>query len=567
MQPPATADVVVIGAGVNGAAVARDAACRGLRTVLVDAEDLSAGTSAWSSRLIHGGIRYLEHAEIRLVRESLRERERLLHKAPHLVRPYGLLIPFYRHNRRPPWMLRLGMIGYDVLSFDKTTPWHRLLSTKQVAERYPGLSRDGLLGAALYYDAQALDAERLAVEQAIDVAAWGGVVLTHWRVTAIRPQASGGFEVVVKDELSGVERSIESATVVDAAGPWVDHVLGLVRGGLPRLIGGTKGSHITVKTFPGAPPTGVHYEARRDGRAILVLPIEGGHVLIGSTDIFFDGPPGDAECSDEEVEYLLSEVNQLVPDAGLTAGDVLHSYSGVRPLPFSPKARSEADVSRDHHVVPVPGLPGLYGITGGKLTTHGELGKLATDKVVRALKARKHRAATSIPKSITRQIPLPGGRSGDWEAFAESFRVRSGLDRVISDRLLRLYGTRAQRVADLAASSVDLAAVIPGTDAVLAAEVAVAMQEEFARTLTDVLARRLLLTRRDDVGLGVAVAVAVVCARVAGWDEQRTASEIDEFRVWVRKLRPRVLAEKSGAGPSQAPAPDHHDADTQEVRV
>jgi glycerol-3-phosphate dehydrogenase len=353
-EPPEDADLIVIGAGVNGAAAARDAVLRGLRTVLVDAEDLSAGTSSTSSRLIHGGIRYLEHGEVRLVRESLRERERLLHAAPHLVAPYGLLIPFYQHNRRSPRTLRLGMVAYDVLSADKTTPHHRVLSAGKVQREYPGLDPTGLQGAALYFDAQVPYAERLSVEQAVDAAAAGATVLTHWRVTRLRRGAGSVNEVSLRDELTQAEAVVQAQAVVNAAGPWVDYVLA-VDAAAPnrRLVRGSKGSHFTVARFPGAPPTGVHYEARSDARAILVLPVDDDRILIGSTDIF-EGDPGDAVCSDEEIDYLLGEVNQLIPTANLGPDDVLHSYAGVRPLPHTPAAKSTAEGAGTITSSPVP---------------------------------------------------------------------------------------------------------------------------------------------------------------------------------------------------------------------
>lgn len=541
MPLPSAVDLVVIGAGVNGAAIARDAAHRGLDTLLVDAQDLCAGTSAASSRMIHGGLRYVEHFEFRLVRESLRERERLIHMAPHLVSPFGLLVPFYRHNKRPVWMLRAGMILYDVLSYDKTTPRHSILSKADVARLYPGINQDGLVGAALYFDAQALDAERLVVEQAIDAASAGATILTHNRVTRLTPRRVGGATVTLLDTVTGLTSLVEAEAIVAAAGPWVDLVFDEIEGvSVPRLMGGTKGSHITVKTFPGAPATGVHYEARSDARAILVLPIEPGYVLIGSTDIFYDGDPGKATCSDEEISYLLAEVNQLIPTANLRAEDVLHSYAGIRPLPFDPKAKSEAEVSRDHHVVEVPGAPGVFGVTGGKLTTHAALGKLAVDKVTKYL-ARRPGSVARYPKSNVASLPLPGGRTGDWKAYVKAFAAKPDVDPVVAARLLKLYGVRAERVLEVAKSEPPLSEIIPGTNDILAAEVAVAMREEYARTLVDVMARRLLLTRRDDVGLSVAPAVAAVCAAVADWDPARVEAELAAFREWVRLLRPRVL--------------------------
>jgi glycerol-3-phosphate dehydrogenase len=271
-----------------------------------------------------------------------------------------------------------------------------------------------LQGAALYFDAQVPYAERLSVEQAVDAATAGATVLTHWRVTRLRRGAGSVNEVSLRDELTQAEAVVQAQAVVNAAGPWVDYVLA-VDAAAPnrRLVRGSKGSHFTVARFPGAPPTGVHYEARSDARAILVLPVDDDRILIGSTDIFFEGDPGDAVCSDEEIDYLLGEVNQLIPTANLGPDDVLHSYAGVRPLPHTPAAKSTAEVSRDHHVVTSPGAPGLFSVVGGKLTTHRALGELAVDKVMRYLESSigHPRRQTLVYRTAVRPLARTGSHS------------------------------------------------------------------------------------------------------------------------------------------------------------
>jgi len=554
-------DLVVIGAGINGAAVAREGALRGLRTLLVDQLDIASGTSAASSRMIHGGPRYLEHGELRLVRESLRERERLLRSAPHLVTPYPLLIPFYEHNRRRPATLRTGMLAYDALSWDKHTPRHRILSATEVRRRHPGLEPRGLQGAALYVDAHAFLAERLAVEQALDVDAAGGLVLTQVGVTAI---AAGGsaLELELTDGLCGTVETVRARAVVNATGPWVDAVLDRAEGvHHPRLIGAVKGSYLTVAAFPGAPDTGIHFEARSDGRPILVLPQADGRLLVGSTEVVEECDPGALRCSDAEIAYLLSELNMLVPGAGPGADDVLHSYAGARPLPHDPAARTPASVSRDHHVVAHGEAPGLFSLTGGKLTTHRALGEMSIDRVLEHLRASgrgagagrsgvasgRHRLAVAGRRrsgglSPTRVLPLPGGRTHDWPSFAAELAAGDNVDPEIARRLLSVYGVRAPAVLALAADDPGLGRVIPGTGNVLGAEVALAFADEFAQTLGDVLARRLMLARRADAGLDTAPAVAEACAAIHGWDEDRTRRELRGYRQWTARLRPRAAA-------------------------
>lgn len=539
----APVDILVIGGGVNGLAVAREAASRGWSTAVVDAEDFGAGTSGTSSRLIHGGIRYLENLEFHLVRESLREREQLLQTAPHLVKPFPLLIPFYRHNQRSGFIMRLGMVLYDVLSFDKSTPLHRSLSKADVARDYPGLESKDLYGAVLYYDAQVANAERLCIEQALDVASFGGRVHNHLHVSGLSGTEEG-VEVQLTDTLTGRNLVQPARVVVNAAGPWVDMVLSGSDGESARLIGGTKGSHMTVGPFPGAPKTGVHYEAVSDGRAILVLPLPDGNYLIGSTDIFFEGDPADAVMTDDEIAYLLEEVNTLIPQARLTAQDVLHTVSGVRPLPYSPKARSAAQVSRNHHIIAHPGIKNLFSISGGKLTTHRALGEMAMNVVEKHAKSRSslgpwRRIFRSGPAG-TKHLRLPGARCADWGKFQKDFLETTSLPAATAQRLLGLYGVRAAKVEALLRTDPSLGMSLPGSQDAVGAEVVLAVREEFARTLIDILARRMLLSWRDDAGLEAVEAAAKIAARELQWDEERIHQEIQAYRQWIRLRRPRV---------------------------
>lgn len=539
----APVDILVIGGGVNGLAVAREASSRGWQAVVVDAEDFGAGTSGTSSRLIHGGIRYLENLEFHLVRESLREREQLLHTAPHLVKPFPLLIPFYRHNQRSGLTMRLGMFLYDLLSFDKSTPLHKSLSKAEVEQKYPGLETDDLYGAVLYFDAQVANAERLCVEQALDIASFGGRVHNHLRVTGL-DQSEGGVNVQLTDSLTGRQLVQPARVVVNASGPWVDMVLSDTTHENARLIGGTKGSHLTVGPFPGAPKTGVHYEAVSDGRAILVLPLPDGNYLIGSTDIFFEGDPAEAVMTDDEIAYLLEEVNTLIPQARLTARDVLHTVSGVRPLPYSPKARSAAQVSRNHHVIAHPGIRNLFSISGGKLTTHRALGEMAMNVVEKHAKPRSSRRLWSrvfrSGPTGTKHLKLPGARCADWGQFQKDFLDRTSLPTATAQRLLGLYGVRVAKIEEFLCADPSLATPLPGHHDTVGAEVVLAVREEFARTLTDVLARRMLLSWADDAGLDAIEAAAEIAARELQWDEERTHQEVQGYRQWIRHRRPRV---------------------------
>src|SRR5215203_345867 len=410
-------DLIVVGAGINGAGIARDAAMRGLKVLLLDKGDIASGTTQWATRLIHGGLRYLEYYEVSLVRESLKDREILLHIAPHLVKPLGFLVPIYERAKHGPLMVRLGMLGYDTLSLDKSLPNHHMLSVEKALEREPGLNPEGLLGAAFYYDAQVEYAERIAVENAISAREHGGVVLTYARVDRLIREGDRVTGVEFTDVRGGGSYSAHAPVTVNVAGPWVDEVLGETSGG--RMIGGTKGSHLIVDPFPGAPKNEALYvEARKDGRPYFIVPWNGRY-LIGTTDIRYDGDLDYVSADEEEIEYLLDETNHVIPGANLSRDSVLFTYSGIRPLPYQPEGAA-GSVTRSHiihdHSGEDPGIGGLISIVGGKLTTYRNLSRQTVDKVYEKLDLK-------APESRADKVPLPGGTAEDFEVFSAEFKA------------------------------------------------------------------------------------------------------------------------------------------------
>src|ERR1043166_4908731 len=392
-------DCIVVGGGINGAGIARDAAMRGLKVLLIDKGDVGGGTSAASTRLIHGGLRYLEHFEFGLVRESLRERETLLRIAPHLVRPLAITIPIYKQSKRGRLMIRAGMIFYDLLSWGKALPRHRMLSRAETLERWPGLNPDGLLGSALYYDAQVEFPERLVMENVLSAREFGAEVLTHARVTnlAVENGKVSGVEFMTED---GRKQFAEAQVVINAAGPWIDQVLERASVKSPKLIGGTEGSHIVVPEFPGAPANAIYVEARSDGRPIFIIPWNKLY-LIGTTDVRFEGDPDEVRCEPWEIDYLLSETNLALPDAHLTRDSILYTYSGVRPLPATDD-KDEQSITRRHFIREHPRLPNLLSIVGGKLTTYRSLAEECVDLIFRKL-------GKDSPPCITATEILAGG--------------------------------------------------------------------------------------------------------------------------------------------------------------
>lgn len=535
-----TFDVLVVGGGINGVAIARDAATRGLSVALIERGDLAVGTSSWNSRLIHGGLRYLEHGEIPLVYESLHDRECLFRIAPHLVTPLPFVVPLYGHNHLPGWMFRIGLLMYDVLSLRKSVPAHRYLGRKAIDTELPGLEKDRLSGAVRYYDGQVTYPERLVIETALSAADSGAVIGTYIEASDVLRDGARVVGVAARDVLTDETFEIRAGAVVNAAGPWVDEIGQKL--GMPRQIGGTTGTHFVVDAFPGAPDACIYFEARSDNRAILVIPWNGRY-LIGTTDDRFDGDPGAVRGTDEEVAYLLAETNLLIPSAHLTADDVLYTYTGVRPLPYRPGVKA-GNIPRSHLILMHDDAPGLVTIVGGKLTPHLSLGQQTIDKIARKLGRR-------LTPSRTARMPLPGALSARWAGAAaarQSLLATLPFEPALAERLVDVYGAGAAAIRDLAATDPGEAEVFGhGRGAVVAAEVTHAIRAEGAATLVDILHRRTLVGLEPALGTDVERAVAERAARELGWDAARVAAEIAAHRSYIERLqggvsRPRTVA-------------------------
>ncbi|HVI70817.1 MAG TPA: glycerol-3-phosphate dehydrogenase [Pyrinomonadaceae bacterium] len=465
-------DVIIIGAGINGAGIARDAAMRGLRVLLLDKGDIASGTSSASTRLIHGGLRYLEHLEFGLVRESLRERETLLRIAPHLVKPLPITIPIYKHSKRGPLTVRAGMIAYDLLSSGKSLPRHRMLSHAETLEQSPGLNPEGLLGSAVYFDAQVEFAERLVVDNALDARDRGAEVVTYAPVTRII--ADNGAVTAVEFVSDGETHVARASVVINAAGPWVDELLERVPFQSPRLIGGTKGSHIVVPAFPGASENAIYLEAQSDRRPFFIIPWNGNY-LIGTTDVRFEDDP-DQVCSESwEIDYLLAETNRAFPGARLTRDQILFTYSGVRPLPWT-RNEDEQSITRRHFIREHPRLKNLFSIIGGKLTTYRSLAEECVDLVFRKL-------GRQSPACLTAKEVFPGPPVRD---FAEA--------------------------------------------------VVFSFKHELAKTLADCFLRRTMRGLNADLGLGDLEAAGEIGVRLLGWSAERAKCEVKNYRAEVSKF-------------------------------
>ncbi len=510
-------DLIIIGAGINGAGIARDASMRGLKVLLLDKGDIASGTSSFSTRLIHGGLRYLEHGEFGLVRESLRERETLLRIASHLIQPIPILIPIYKKGSRGRFTIHAGMIAYDLLSFGKSLPAHRVLSRADTLTEYPGLKSEGLVGGAVYYDCQVEFAERLVVDNVLSARQYGATVLTYTRVTRIE---SGSVEFIQRE--SEQSEFAEASVVVNAAGPWVDQLQSQSQ----QLIGGTKGSHIVVKPFPGAPSTAVYIEAKSDRRPFFVTCWNNNY-LIGTTDVHFEDDPDQVKSELWEVDYLLQETNRVFPDAKLRREDVCYTYSGVRPLPFTDK-EDERSITRRHFIRQHSVNKKLLSIVGGKLTTYRSLAEECVDLVFEKL-GRKS------PPCRTAEMALPGAvelvdlnNQPQWDSTFP--------DQILK-RLALVYGSKMRAVLELCRAQPELGETFNKDGDALRAEVVYAFTTEFARTLADCLLRRTMLGLNSDLGIGDDDSAAEIGKRFLGWSEERARDEVREYREFVMSMR------------------------------
>ena len=382
-----TVDLLVVGGGITGAGIARDAVRRGLTVTLVDMKDIAFGTSSRSSKLIHGGLRYLEQYEFHLVFESVSERRILQDMAPHLVNPLGFLFPVYKGASKPLWMINTGIRLYEGLSLFRSPQRPRKLKPSDVAEEEPALRRDGLKGAPLYFDC-ATDDARLTLETALDAAEQGATVATWAKVTSFLKDEQGRVKgAVVQDELGGGLKQIEARAVINATGPWTDQTIAMSRPLSGRsILRPTKGVHVVVDRARLPIRNAVVCFHPNDKRVLFAIPW-GERTYIGTTDTDFEGDPGAVAATSEDVDYLLAAANFQFPDQALSRDDVIATWAGIRPLmaPQGDDAEelSESSVSREHQIL--VGHDGLITIAGGKLTTYRRMAAEVVDTAVRLL--------------------------------------------------------------------------------------------------------------------------------------------------------------------------------------
>jgi len=528
-------DVLVVGGGITGAGAALDAASRGLRVALVEARDLASGTSSRSSKLIHGGLRYLEQLDFKLVYEALRERDLLVSKlAPHLVKPVSFLYPLQKKVVERPYV-GAGLALYDAMEGTRRpVPHHRHLTARGALKRAPALSPSRLAGGMLYYDAQVDDA-RYTLTVARTAAAHGAVIAT-WASAVGLLRAPGGGPVTgarVRDEETGRSFEVSAAAVVVCAGVWTDlvHELAGVQAGYTVRM--SKGVHIVVPRAAVDADTGM---ILRTDKSVLFFIPWGEHWIVGTTDTDFTGDPAEPVATEEDIEYILAAANRVLARP-LTRGDVIAVYAGLRPL-VDPNAgngsKPTTKLSREH-VVDVP-VPGLASIAGGKFTTYRLMARDVIDAVVPAI-------GREVPGSVTDQVPLLGADGlAAVQPAAGRLAEDYGVTREAVDHLLGRYGTLATEVLDLIRANPELARPLAEGHTYLRAEVAYAATHEAALHLEDVLMRRTrLFMESTDSGAEAVAEVSAIMSRLLGWSRRRRAAETRRYLDLVQAGQP-VLA-------------------------
>ncbi|HUF26828.1 MAG TPA: glycerol-3-phosphate dehydrogenase/oxidase [Gemmatimonadaceae bacterium] len=511
-------DVLVVGGGITGTGIARDAALRGMRVALVERCDFASGTSSRSSRLVHGGLRYLEHGYFSLVFESSRERRLLLRLAPHLVRPLAFTWPVYRGARVPRWKLIAGLALYDVLALFRNVAAHRPLGSGGILAREPALRREGLAGGARYFDA-ATDDARLTLANALGAAAAGAVVLNHAALVALRWHDGSVAGGIVTDGLGGREAEVRARVVVNAAGPWSDAVQRLERPNASAALRGTKGAHIAVPRERVGNREALTLLSPTDGRVVFVIPA-GAQAIIGTTDTETSATPDDVRAGDDDVAYLLAAANHFFPAARLERGDVISAWAGIRPLVASGFDGAPASASREHAIAWTPG--GMLAVSGGKLTTYRAMAGEAVD----AIAARLGVAAARSP---TERLPLPGGNitSVDTEVAAALGHVG---DAERARHLVHAHGSSWREVWMLAEADPSLAAPLAPGLPYVRAELVHAVRREMAYTLGDLLIRRTRIAfEMPDHGRSVAGDVSALVASELEWNEERRAAALLDY--------------------------------------
>lgn len=527
----AALDAVVIGGGMAGAGVARDLALRGASVALFEKSDFASGTSSKSSKLIHGGLRYLELGDFKLVRESLREKKTLERLAPHLVRPLPFLVPIYRGAARGLITVRIGMWLYDLLTPGKTTERYRVLRPVEALAMEPSVRAEDLRGAGYYFDDLLLYPERLCLENVLSAARHGARAFNYCEVEEFVSGRRGIEGVKVRDLLSGQVQLVRATAMVNCAGPWVDRLRAMakVADRSPRVVRTTKGIHCLLPRMTDR----AVYLSTRDERMIFVIPWRE-FSLVGTTDTDFEGDPDRLWATREEVTYLLEEVAKVLPDRRATFDNVSYTYAGVRPLSFEPGA-SASRVSREHKVIPEGPDGRFLSVTGTKLTCFRSLAQDVGDRVMRLLgRGEPPRTARLTLDGADEEVGKIEARV--WMDVSEEMAA-TGLSRGTLRTLVETYGRAYPRVLELGRKLPDGFERLCPSNPEIVAQLHHAVREELAVSLQDVLLRRTGIGQSRCQGLDCAEPIAARMAELGGWSRRRLDAELEAYSQHVERSR------------------------------
>jgi glycerol-3-phosphate dehydrogenase len=516
-------DLIVIGGGITGAGVLRDAASRGLRAVLLERDDFASGTSGRSSKLVHGGLRYIGEGQLGTTREACRERDRLVRLNPSLVRPYPFLFPAYDDSKVPLWQVRAALGVYATLANFRRSARFRMLAPEATREWSRDLRTTGLRGAGLFWDAHVDDA-RLVLETLRSARSLGGIAISRAEVIDVLADEDRVVGVLARDAGSGREIALRAPVVVNAAGPAVERVQSLRRPDVPCELRPAKGVHLVVPRARLALEAAVTLEGP-DGRSAFAAPW-GDVVIVGTTDEFSE-EIDEPIVTIEEVHYLLRAANHAFPDASLTTNDLTSAYAGVRPLAADPSAKTPStSVSREDRI---RADPGFLSVMGGKLTTYRAMAERIVDRAVAQLARERRRELT---RSQTRSLPLRD-ESFDASVLEAELVERFALAPARATHLVTHYGLAAPEL--LSQAPPEWRRSIGGSRFLLA-EISWAFETECPETLCDLLERRMRMAiYAVGQGLPQLTEIAQVAALAAGWDEERTRAEAREYAAAVRR--------------------------------
>ncbi|MBS2031631.1 MAG: glycerol-3-phosphate dehydrogenase/oxidase [Deltaproteobacteria bacterium] len=519
-------DVAVVGGGISGVAIAYEAAARGLKVALVERGDFAAGTTTASTKLIHGGVRYLESYEFGLVREALRERRILLNMAPHLVNTVPFLIPHYVHDKVGLLKLHAGMFVYDVLSYDKNwkarsdkhVPWRKSLSKSGMLALEPGLRDDGLTGGAMYYDGQVPSPARLTIEFAKSAEARGAAIANYCEVVGVQLEGGKVTALEVRDLREKRDVKLRAKVVVNAAGLWATRIMGLLKHEPSRKLAPSKGIHLITR-----PLLRDHAAVftTRAGRKLMVIPWQG-KSLIGTTDEFYQGNLERIRCTRDEVARMVAEVNEVLPSSKLQVEEVDRAYAGCRPL-IAKEGVSSLDLSRHWEIVDHAheGAGGVYSVVGGKLTTSRSVAMHVINRV-------EHHLGQRAP-SPTRTLPIGGGDIGPLVDEVSSLEKSHGLPHDVANGLVHAYGSSAPRVLAEQASKPGALDKLRPDMPFVRAQVRHAVQREMAFRVSDVALRRMDLGNLGDHGAEGGKIVAAELQKLLGWSDAERESQLAEY--------------------------------------